>query len=64
MIDSIHCGALHFEFFGGIGKHPSIWLNLDFLKSLGPKKWENAGPLDSEDFLQKTVTLINIKQTS
>ena len=26
----------------GIGKRPSIWLNLDFLKSLVPKEWEKC----------------------
>ena len=39
----IYCSPLHkFEPVGGIGKRPSIWLNLDFLKSLGPKEWEKC----------------------
>jgi len=37
----VYCGPLHkFESLGGMGKRPSIWLNLDFLESLGPKEWE------------------------
>ena len=39
LTDFIYCGPLHkFESVVGIGKRPSIWLNLDFLKSLGPKE--------------------------
>ena len=42
LTDFIYCGPLHkFESIGGIGKRPSIWLNLDFLESLGSKEWEN-----------------------
>ena len=33
--DFIYCGPVL-----GIGKRPSIWLNLDFLESLGSKEWE------------------------
>ena len=41
--DFIYCGPLHkFESVVGIGKRPSIWLNLDFLESLGPKEWEKC----------------------
>ena len=32
-------GQEKFESVVGIDKRPSIWLNLDFLKSLGPKEW-------------------------
>ena len=45
LTDFIYCSALHkFESLAGIGKRPSIWLNLDFLKSLGPKEWEKLRP--------------------
>ena len=46
LADFIYCGLLHkFESVVGICKRPSIWLNLDFSKSLGSKEWEKCQAL-------------------